>query len=115
MFQYLRRPDGSACFPFASHGMSELCAIAPLQLRQAAAAFFAMVHAQDRERVAAAIEHSYQTLSLLEHDYRLQLADGSERWLESKASVQEQADGSRLWHGYVSDVTEWREGLQRLG
>ncbi|MDO8250709.1 MAG: EAL domain-containing protein [Rhodoferax sp.] len=105
LYEYLRRPDGSSCFPFASEGIRDVFGLSPEAVAADAARVAALIHPDDASGVAASIEASAQTLSPWVHEYRLSLADGTVRWLSGNASPQKQADGSVLWHGFVFDTT----------
>ena len=106
VFQYLLRPDGSACFPFASVGIRELCQLSPDEVAQDAKRLFTRVHAYDAPRIEADMEASARDLSPWESEFRLCGDDGEVRWLSCHAAPQKQADGAVLWHGFMSDVSE---------
>ena len=114
VFQYLRRPDGSACFPFASAGMHAIFQLSPDAIAQDAAPLFALMHPDDVARVAASIKSSAQALTPWVDEYRVKLEDGAVRWLSSKAAPQKLDDGSVLWHGFVSDITEHKQAEESL-
>ena len=114
VYQYLRRPDGSACFPFASEGIHGIYRLSPQDLSTSAARVMERIHPDDRAQVAAGIEQSFRTLELWAQDYRVRFEDGTVRWLSGKAAPQQLADGSVLWHGFISDVTEHRQAQESL-
>ena len=105
VYEYLLRPDGSSCFPFASEGLRELCRLSPQQVSADAAAFFALTHPDDVAGVNASIQLSAQTLTPWAHEYRVTFADDRVRWFSGKALPQRRPDGSVLWHGFMVDVT----------
>lgn len=74
-----------------------------------------MIHPDDLERVAAAIDESARTLSLWQAEYRVSLPGRGERWVSGQAMPQRQEDGSILWHGYIHDVTERKNQEFELG
>ena len=108
VYQYLRRADGSACFPYASEGIRAIYGLSPLQVQQSAERVFQRIHPDDLARVAASIEASATALSPWHQEYRVNLPERGLRWLEGHAMPEARADGSVLWHGYISDITERR-------
>ncbi len=114
VFQYLLRPDGSSCFPFASKGVRDIYRSSVEDMRKDSAPVFAMIHPQDLPAVKDTIAASAKTLTPWKHDYRVRFEDGTLRWLSSKAAPQQLDDGSVLWHGFVSDVTEQKQAQGSL-
>ena len=103
--QYRQRPDGSACFPYASEGIWDIYRLTPEEVRDDAGPVFAMVHPDDLEAVRASIEESARTLTNWQLEYRVRFADGTVRWLAGNSSPEPEADGGVLWHGYITDIT----------
>ncbi|MFP4076747.1 MAG: diguanylate cyclase domain-containing protein, partial [Halochromatium sp.] len=106
IYQYRLWPDGRSCFPYVSENAQAIYGIEPSRIMEDASPAFAALHADDRERVKAAIERSARTLTTWRESYRVRLADDRLIWVEGEASPQRQPDGSVLWHGYIHDVTE---------
>lgn len=106
VYQLLLRPDGSACFPFASAGFRDIYRLAPDDVVHDASRVFSLVHPQDLAVRVDSFKRSAQTLQPLEQEYRIRFEDGTVRWLFGKSAPQRLDDGSILWHGYISDITE---------
>ncbi len=106
IFQFLLRPDGSACFPYASPSLVDMHQVTPAEAAADAAPIFASLHPDDVERIQRSIQRSAEELSLWSERYRVIGADGRERWMEGHSKPERQADGSILWHGHTRDVTE---------
>ncbi|RQW79569.1 MAG: PAS domain S-box protein, partial [Methylococcus sp.] len=106
IYQYKLRPDGSACFPYASEGIRDIYGVTPAEVHDDASPAFAMLHPDDLENVRASIEESARTLSNWHWEYRVRLADGTVRWLSGNSSPEREDDGSVLWHGYITDITD---------
>ncbi len=106
VYQFRMRPDGSSCFPFASEAICEIYQVSPEDVRLDASRVFAVLHPEDLDSVAASIQKSAHDLTLWQHEYRVRYADGTVRWLFGNAAPEREADGSTLWHGFISDITE---------
>ncbi|MGZ5027432.1 MAG: PAS domain S-box protein, partial [Methylobacter sp.] len=109
VFQFRLRADGSCCLPYASDVLRDIYRIDPEDVRDDAAKVFAVVHPDDLEQHLASIQASAHDLSPWRNEYRLRFADGTERWLFGNALPQREQDGSVLWHGFVSDITERKQ------
>ena len=106
VYQYQLRPDGTSCFPYSSEGINEIYRVTPEEVREDASKVFANLHPDDYDGVAASIQASAKELSLWKYDYRVKFDDGTVRWLSGNASPQRETDGTILWHGFITDITE---------
>jgi PAS domain S-box-containing protein len=106
IFQFRLRPDGHPCLPYVSDVLRDLYRVDPEEVKEDAAKVFAVVHPDDLAGHLASIQESAHALSPWRNEYRLRFADGTERWLFGNALPQLEEDGSVVWHGYVTDITE---------
>jgi diguanylate cyclase (GGDEF)-like protein/PAS domain S-box-containing protein len=108
LFEFRLRPDGSTAFPYASDAMVAMYGnrISPDDVAADASRVFALIHPDDLEMVAASIQKSAAELTPWHQEYRLIPEDGRQRWLLGSSIPEREADGSVLWHGIVSDITE---------
>ncbi len=106
IYQYRQWPDGRSCFPYASEGIRTVYEVAPDEVRESAATVFARLHPDDLGAIAASIARSAETLEEWRCEYRVRLPARGERWLEGHAAPERLPDGSTLWHGHISDVTD---------
>jgi PAS domain S-box-containing protein len=113
VYQFKLAPDGSTSFPYCSDGITDLYQLTPEQVKHDASLAFAMVHPEDLRQVSNSIALSAQQLSLWKLDFRLKFNDGSVNWATGSAVPERQTDGSVLWHGFISDITE-RKRIERL-
>lgn len=114
LYQYQLFPDGSACFPFASEGIWDVYEVTPKQACQNAEAVIARLHPDDLQTVSAAINASAHTLQVWQSEYRVILPQQGLRWLAGTAQPERLADGSTLWHGFITDVTERKQAQAAL-
>ena len=111
LYQYHLRVDGSSYFPYASEAIREIYRVSPQQARENAANAFAALHPDDHDAVLIALQQSAADVSPWQQEYRVKFDDGTVRWLLGNSLAQRQADGSTLWHGFVTDITE-RKNLE---
>jgi len=114
LYQYRLRPDGSSHFPYSSEGIRQIYGVAPDSVCEDAAAAFAALHPDDVPRVRETIAESAAQLKQWREEYRVRLADGRERWVLGNAAPERESDGSVLWHGFITDVTERRNATQAI-
>ena len=77
--------------------------------------FMNFVDAEDRERICEALRAALRGPGPYDAHHRLQLPDGSERYVHAKAKVSFDADGRALaLHGTIQDVTERRLAEQKI-
>lgn len=105
VYQFRRRPDGSAYFPYASPAIQTLFGVTPERAAQDANFLHATVHPDDIAPCVDSIRASARDLSQWEQEFRLLLPDGGSRWLMGHARPQRTSDGGTLWNGFVSDVS----------
>ena len=114
-FQFQQFANGRMCFPYASHGLLEVCGVAPEQVRDDAGPAFSAVHPDDYDRVMASIAHSASGLKAWHSEYRSHIPHRGLRYLAGQAAHPERLeDGSTLWHGFITDVTERKLAESKL-
>jgi diguanylate cyclase (GGDEF)-like protein/PAS domain S-box-containing protein len=106
VYQYLLRPDGTSCLPFASDAIREIYRVNPQEVREDASKAFSNHHPDDYDGVVASIEQSARDLTPWVYEYRVKFDDGTVRCLLGNAVPDRQEDGAVLWHGFITDVTE---------
>ncbi|GAB3541558.1 hypothetical protein GCM10027343_12210 [Noviherbaspirillum agri] len=106
IYQYRLYPDGRSSMPFASQSLGDIYEISPEQVRDDASLISARNHPDDADGITASILKSARTLEPWHHEYRVVLPVRGVRWLLSNARPERLEDGSTLWHGAVTDITE---------
>ncbi|MDI1275918.1 PAS domain S-box protein [Methylobacter sp.] len=114
VYQYRLRPDGSSCFPFASEAIHDIYRVSPEDVREDGAKVLAILHPDDYDGIGASIQQSARDLTPWRYEYRVKFDDGTVRWLFGNALPQKEADGSTLWHGFITDITERKQMEEKL-
>lgn len=109
VYQFRLHPDGRTSVPYASEAAREIYGFTPEEVREDASKVFTHAHPDDLEGFRASIEESARSLAPWQHEYRLKFDDGTERWVFGNAIPQREADGSTLWHGFLTDITERKQ------
>jgi PAS domain S-box-containing protein len=105
LFQFRMAPDGSFSVPYASQGMFEMFGLTAEQVAADASDIFNTIPAAQRAGVIQSVLHSAQALDNWMQVFPVTLAQG-EQWRQAQSRPERLADGSILWHGFVSDATE---------
>ena len=121
VYQYQIEADGRRHFPFASPGIREIYGIEPEQVRHNSQIIQQLIHPDDLARVNDSIALSGTCLSPWQEEYRVVHPQRGLIWVEGRATPQAQANGSIIWHGVISDISQrkrieetLREERQRL-
>jgi len=106
LYQLLAKPGEAPRFIYLSEGVERLCGVS----REAACQDPSLLFGQmDPEMVPAYREAeaaSGRGLSPFTMDFRNRRADGSWRWFRVRSAPSHQPDGSLVWEGIATDITE---------
>ncbi len=111
VYQFRMYPDGRWCLPYSSDGIRQLFGVDPEEVRLDATPAFGAIHPEDRPGVEQSVHQSASTLSLWHTRFRITRDHGGWIWVEGQARPERLPDGSTLWHGFISDITE-RKAVQ---
>lgn len=114
VYQFQLRPDGSCGMPYANESLLKIYRVKPEDVRKDASYIFTVVHPDDSENHLASIKASAENLTPWVQEYRLKFGDEPDCWLLGNALPQRLADGSTLWHGFITDITERKQAENAL-
>jgi PAS domain S-box-containing protein len=106
IYQYRLYPDGHSQFPYSSPGIFDIYEVKPEDVIEDATPVFGRLHPEDFEHIVSSIQHSANTLEHFHCEFRVILPNQGLRWRLSDAVPQRMDDGSTLWHGIISDITD---------
>ena len=106
VYQMSRRADGKFFFTFVSAAVSELFEIEVPNQELPGWQFLERIHPEDREAVTSSLRSSVESLAEWRVDYRVLLPKGGVRWHHTASRPEHQSDGSVVWYGFTSDVTD---------
>jgi DNA-binding CsgD family transcriptional regulator len=104
----LRLPDRSFRYAYASPHLAESFGIDVAAIIRQVPARHDWVHAEDRDRLVAALHRSGDALTPFDEEVRVLTPRGL-RWVRSLSQPRRLADGTIVWDGIALDVTERRE------
>jgi diguanylate cyclase (GGDEF)-like protein/PAS domain S-box-containing protein len=113
LYQFRMGADGHLSFPFASEGIRMIYEVTPEQVHDDAGPALDRVHPDDLQRMLATVRESADTLQPWRMEYRVILPEQGERWRLCNAQPERLPDGSTLWHGFNTDITDRKEAEAR--
>ncbi len=96
-------------FPYVSSDSYRLLSLSPEQFQQRGADMINLVHVDERDGLKAAIRESALTMKVYQYECRVVLPSGKMRWVSTIAKPQPQADGSIIWYGCLSDISDRKQ------
>ena len=109
VYKYLLRPDGSSAFPYSSPGMNDIYEVSPEEVREDASPVFTRIHPDDYNAVVESITESASNNTLYHSEFRVILPRQGLRWRLCDAKPERLEDGSTLWHGIITDITDRKQ------
>jgi PAS domain S-box-containing protein len=106
VYQYRLYPGGNSAFPYASPGMWDIYEVTPEEVREDASPVFTRIHPDDYDYIVETITESAKNQTNYESEFRVILPEQGLRWRYCNAKPELLEDGSTLWHGIITDVTE---------
>ena len=104
IYQYVMAIDGSDHLTYVSPQSREIYECEPEDLRQEFV--WKMIHPDDRLLVQTAIQESAERGTDFDSQFRVLLPSGCLKWLHSRSKLSPQPDGSILWDGLITDITD---------
>jgi PAS domain S-box-containing protein len=116
LYQFQLKPDGSFRFPYFSPNLKHLYGITPQQVYNDPQLILNAIHPQDKELFFASVRQSAQTLQPWILNYRLRQSTHPEEimWVRGSSIPKREEDGSILWNGLITDITDIKKQEEAL-
>jgi len=106
IYQLQLFPDGRSCLPYVSKGIIDIFGIPPEKVVSDASPIFSLIHPEDSETLKLSTQESSNILSDWRSEFRIITAQNEIKWIHAQSKPEKQNDGSIIWNGYATDVTE---------
>ena len=109
VYQYTRLKDGNIKGNFVSDGLVQLAGVSREELLRNYSSAANSIYEEDRERVRTAVEESARSMKPYQIEYRVRAPDGRLEWVRGSASPRPGPDGSIVWNGFSTFITELKQ------
>ncbi len=109
VYQFLTTPNGSWTFLYLSKGIEGLYEVTAEAAYRDHSALTDCILAEDRVSHRQAVEHAAANLTLWSNEHRIRTPSGKLKWVRGEACPERQEDGSILWNGILTDITERKQ------
>ncbi|MEI6209752.1 MAG: PAS domain-containing protein [Desulfuromonadales bacterium] len=106
IYQFLVGPDGSWYFTFVSQGIIDLFEVTPDDACADADVMTRCIIDEDRPSHRESVIQAVSALTPWNHEHRIRTRSGALKWIRGAALPRELEDGSVIWNGMLSDITE---------
>ncbi|MCX6632701.1 MAG: PAS domain S-box protein [Candidatus Solibacter sp.] len=106
LFSFCQRADGTWFLPYASPAFEDVYGVPPENYAEDATGYWDLLHPEDLDGAVRAIEEARRASSIVRLEYRVRHAKKGERWVEGRAVPVAQPDGSTVWYGFVTDISD---------
>jgi len=114
VYQYRLYPDGHSTFPYSSPGIYDIYEVMPEDVKEDASPVFTRIHPEDFDYIVETINESAKKQTLYHGEFRVNLPKQGLRWRLCDAKPQLLEDGSTLWHGVISDITDKKKAEKEI-
>lgn len=114
IYQYQSYPDGKFQFPFVSEGIWDLTGLTSEEAMKDGSKVFNLVFPDDLDGLMSTLGNSITPQDKWSHEFRINSLTKEIRWVRGNSKSEKLADGSMLWHGYFTDITESKNAEEAL-
>ncbi|MDR3457865.1 MAG: PAS domain S-box protein [Verrucomicrobiae bacterium] len=114
IYSFQLKPDGSTCVPYASPTFGEFYGVRAEDIIKDASLVFKVIFRDDQARIQASIAESARTMLPWHDEFRIHHPKKGLLWIEGQSVPERLAEGSILWHGFMSDITERKRTARQL-
>ncbi len=114
LFQLVRHPDGRFSCPYVSDSFASLFGLTGKLNKLDPNDHLSRVDPRDLTDYLRSLHASAEELALWNQEFRCRLETGATVWLLVTATPERQVDGSIIWHGYISDISERKMAERRI-
>ena len=106
LYQFKMSVDGNFSFPYTSLGIKEIFELESKDLYFDMVKLTDRVHPEDLPKIMLSVEKSAKKMEMWQVEYRIILPHKGLRYHFGQAMPERQTDGSIIWHGFVTDISE---------
>ncbi len=113
-YQNVTQLDGKVRYTYISAGVERLFGLPAASVMADAKAFLQLVAEEERPRIAALERQALRDATPFDCEFRCRTVSGDARWVHCRSTSHRLEDGSILWNGVITDVTERKQADENL-
>ncbi|MBD3884379.1 PAS domain S-box protein [Phormidium tenue FACHB-886] len=106
IYRYVMHPDQTGEFTYLSLRCQEIYELDPVAVVQDVQLLWAVLHPDDVAWVRELVNLHFQTLEPLHIEHRILTPSGCLKWIQVSAQPERQPNGSVIWDGVATEITE---------
>ena len=106
LYVFKMSAEGNFTFPYTSLGIKEIFELDSEDLYVDMVKLTDRLHPEDLPKVMLSIEKSAKKMEMWQLEYRILLPNKGLRYHFGQSVPEQQEDGSIIWHGFVTDISE---------
>ncbi|OFZ18463.1 MAG: hypothetical protein A2X94_00520 [Bdellovibrionales bacterium GWB1_55_8] len=100
------KPDGSISMPYVSPRWEEYFQLSQADVAQDASALVSRYHPDDLEYINASVAESAKNMTDWRAEFRILNPARGTIWIEGHSTPVREPDGSIIWHGFITEITQ---------
>lgn len=114
MYQVLRKEDGTMTFTYLSKNVVQFTGKTPEEVIQNPGLLYGIIHEEDGPLIAAAADVSFRDMSVFNVEVRSKNLVGAQKWVHIRSIPRRQQDGTVIWDGIMTDITERKRAEEEI-
>jgi len=114
IYQFVLHQDGTREFIYVSDRAQTIVELDPDSIKGDASSLLSLIHPEDVAALKEAIAQSAATLQPWSWEGRLITPSGEQKWVQSIAQPECQANGNILWDGLILDISDRIQANEQL-
>ena len=114
VYQFKLHKDGSFSFPYISSDCKEILEYTSGQMMKNARLISSLIYPGDKSSFEQAVNQSVKTLQPKYWEGRIITPSGKTRWIQTASKPEKQADGSIVWDGLMTDISDRKQAEREL-
>jgi PAS domain S-box-containing protein len=115
VFEFVRQLDGKNYFSYINNTkILEKYGGSVEEALKDSSKLFGLICQEDLPDFLLSIEKSASDLSVWQHEYRVNLKDGTQATLNGNATPRRAKDGLIIWHGFITDISKHKKQQEAL-